>query len=357
MLSRVEFQSMRYKIIKYLFFFSVILLVACNKKEPDLPIFEEQLFVMGTVVNISIYGETEKKTQKIYHDLLKDFKYMQVAWSPQKKGSLKRVNGLLPHLSPFSIGPAIEDMIEKSTELSIQSEGLFNPSIGKIINLWDFSSDKLPAGPPPEKELIDKILKQNPQMTDLKTSDLTVVSKNKAVALDFGAYAKGYGVDKAIEYLKSVGVKNAIINAGGDLRAIGSKGSKPWTIGIRHPRAEGVIAGIEIKDDETVFTSGDYERFYDYQGKRYHHIIDPRTGYPADKTTSVTVLHKNAAIADAAATALFIAGPEDWQRIAKKMSIDQVMLIDKAGKVYVTGKMEKRLNFIDRQSLDLVIVP
>jgi len=257
---------------------------------------------------------------------------------------------------PFAIGPVIQDMIETTTELSTQSEGMFNPAIGKIINLWDFALDELPKGPPPEDALIQKVLKQNPQMVDLKIEPLSLTTNNKSIALDFGAYAKGYGVDKAIEYLKSVGVNNAIINAGGDLRAIGSKGSKPWSIGIRHPREPGVIAGIEIQNDESVFTSGDYERFYDYQGKRYHHIIDPRTGYPADETTSVTILHKNAAIADAAATALFVAGPDHWQRIAKKMSIDKVMLIDKAGKVYLTRKMEKRLKFMNRQSLEVVIV-
>lgn len=342
--------------IKLFFLTLVLLLVACDRKAPELPVFEEQMLLMGTVINVSIYGETEKKSQKVFHDLLKDFKYMHVAWSPQNKGSLKRVNNLLPLQAPFSIGPAVEDMIRKATELSIQSEGLFNPAIGKIINLWNFSSKDMPAGPPPDKALIQQILDQNPQMTDLTISPLTVESKNKSVQLDLGAYAKGYGVDKAIEYLKSAGVNNAIINAGGDLRAIGSKGGKPWSIGIRHPRKQGVIAGIEIKGDESVFTSGDYERFYDYQGKRYHHIIDPRTGYPANQTTSVTVLHKSAAVADAAATALFVAGPEDWQRIAKKMSIDQVMLIDKSGKVYVTAKMEKRLKFVDRKSLDITIV-
>jgi len=352
MLLKIELLKIHTKLF---FIIALLFLTACDKKEPELPVFEEQMFLMGTVVEVSIYGETEKKSQKVFHDLLKDFKYMHVAWSPKNKGSLKRVNNLLPLQAPFSIGPAVQDMIKKATDLSIQSEGLFNPAIGKIINLWNFSLKELPTGPPPDRALIEKILQQNPKMTDLKISPLTVVSNNEAVQIDLGAYAKGYGVDKAMEYLKSVGVNNAIINAGGDLRAIGSKGTKPWSIGIRHPREEGVIAGIEIKGDESVFTSGDYERFYDYEGKRYHHIIDPRTGYPADQTTSVTVLHNNAATADAAATALFIAGPENWQRIAKNMSIEYVMLIDKGGKVYVTAKMEKRLKFADRKSLDLVI--
>jgi len=181
-----------------------------------------------------------------------------------------------------------------------------------------------------------------------------VRSMNDAIVLNLGAFAKGYSVDKAIEYLQSEGVNHAIVNAGGDLRAIGKKGESPWVIGIRHPREEGVIASIEIQQDESLFTSGDYERFYDYQGKRYHHILNPQTGFPADQVTSVTILHHNAATADAAATALFVAGPAQWRAIAKEMGVTHVMLIDHAGNVHLTEKMKTRLTFIDPPSLKLV---
>ncbi|MDH5485597.1 MAG: FAD:protein FMN transferase, partial [Gammaproteobacteria bacterium] len=150
-----------------------------------------------------------------------------------------------------------------------------------------------------------------------------------------------------------------IVNAGGDIKAIGRHGDRPWHIGIRHPRPEprqngDVLAAININDNECIFTSGDYERFYDYQGKRYHHILDPRTGWPADQTMSVTVIHSDASLADAAATALFVAGPKDWQTIARKMHLRDVMLVDKQGQIYVTPEMAERLEWISPDDQPIV---
>ena len=157
--------------------------------------------------------------------------------------------------------------------------------------------------------------------------------------------AKGMAVDRVISYLKQTGIHNAIVNAGGDLKAIGQHGSRAWSVGIRHPRQKGLIAGLEVHDNESVFTSGDYERKFKHNGKSYHHILDPRTGYPATKTQSVTVIHSDAGLADAAATALFIAGPEQWQEIARNMGIKYVMLIDQQGRAHMTKAMSKRLRF------------
>ena len=160
-----------------------------------------------------------------------------------------------------------------------------------------------------------------------------------------GAFAKGYAIDLAIAYLRSWGIENTGINAGGDLRVIGQHGDRPWRIGIRHPREDGVISWLDAEANESIFTSGDYERFYIHAGKRYHHILDPRTGYPAKGTASVTVIHDNAGIADAAATALFIAGPDRWWDIARSMGIHYVMLIDTRGNIHMNPAMAERINF------------
>ena len=122
--------------------------------------------------------------------------------------------------------------------------------------------------------------------------------------LNFGAFAKGYAIDQSMKHLHAEGIQNVVINAGGDLSVSGSHGERPWRIGIRHPRKEQSLAWIDARDNESIFTSGDYERFYFYNNKRYHHILDPSTGYPAWGTASVTVIHDNAGEADAAATAI-----------------------------------------------------
>ena len=182
-------------------------------------------------------------------------------------------------------------------------------------------------------------------MTDIESKGITIHSRNPDVMLNFGAIAKGYAIDKSIERLKELNINNAIINAGGDLHAIGTHGDRPWAIGIRNPRKEGIIASLKIQNDESVFTSGDYERYFEFNGKRYHHIIDPRTGYPSAGTTSVTVIHSDSSIADAASTALFIAGKDHWYAIAKEIGIKYVMLIDSEGNAYMNPAMKARIHF------------
>ena len=175
-----------------------------------------------------------------------------------------------------------------------------------------------------------------------------MLSRNPAVSLNFGAFAKGYAIALQIEGLKKLGIDNAVINAGGDLSVIGKHGERPWNIGIRHPRLDQILASIEVKDGESVFTSGDYERSYRYQGRRYHHILDPDTGYPTKDAQSVTVLHNDAGLADAAATAIFVAGSEHWQTTAKNMGTRLVLLVDANGDIHLTAAMQARIKFLDK---------
>ena len=247
----------------------------------------------------------------------------------------------------FASGPAILPLLRRATELSRQSGGLFNPAIGQLIALWGFASDQPPHGPPPDAKAIAALVQSQPRMEDIQIDGNKLRSRNSAVRLDFGAFAKGYAVDRAIELLQQAGVHNAIVNAGGDLRAIGRHGERPWRIGIRDPRGAGVLASVEVAGDESVFTSGDYERFFDWQGKRYDHIIDPRSGYPAEGLSSVTVFAHQADLADAAATALTVAGPDPrhWLPVARAMGVTGVMLVAEDGRVQMTPGIRERIHF------------
>jgi thiamine biosynthesis lipoprotein len=152
-------------------------------------------------------------------------------------------------------------------------------------------------------------------------------------------------VELALERLRSMGIEQAIVNAGGGLGVIGKRGARHWSIGIRHPQGEGVLATLEIHDAEHVHTSGNYERFRENEGIRYSHILDPRTGWPVDSIASCTVISQDGTLADAAATVLVIAGVEDWQRLAQKMGIAYVMLVGEDGTVYMTPAMAERVQF------------
>ena len=246
-------------------------------------------------------------------------------------------------------------LIEKSHQLSKNSHGLFNPSINQLIRLWQFHRSDEPDIKPPDHQAILDWLQTKPDMDNLKFNGSKLHSTNPNTQLNFGAFAKGYAIDLSFDYLHSLGISNAIINAGGDLSVRGRHGDRPWKIGIRHPREDHIIAWLEARDKESIVTSGDYERYYEYKGRRYHHILDPRTGYPARGATSVTVIHHNAGTADAAATALFVAGSEQWQDIAQSMGIEYVMLIDTQGQIHLTKKMAKRIHFSQNQSGNIMI--
>jgi thiamine biosynthesis lipoprotein len=303
----------------------------------------EQFFAFGTLVEITIYGVDNERASRVSDVIENDFRTMHADWHAWQPGALAETNKALATGRPFSAPQSVLPLIRLAQELSASSNGLFNPAIGRLIALWGFHDDDAAGHSPPEAKQVRELLAQRPEMDDIKVEGATVVCRNPAVQLDFGAFAKGYGIDVAIGRLRELGVENAIINAGGDLRAIGRHGKRPWRIGIRHPRKPGIIASVEVAGDESVFTSGDYERYYEYGGKRYHHIINPRTGSPATGTISVTVIHSNAATADAAATALFIAGPDEWHQIARMMGIKLVMLVDDKNVIHMNPAMARRV--------------
>jgi thiamine biosynthesis lipoprotein len=255
------------------------------------------------------------------------------------------LNAALAAGRAFRPDPSIRTLLQIAAPLAEQSGYRFDPAIGGLSVLWGFHADEPPQGPPPDAAALRQWQAHKPSLADLSWQGEQVRSANPALQLDFGAFAKGYAVDRAIARLQAFGIRNAIVNAGGDLRAIGRHGARPWRIGIRHPRSPEVLASVEIRADEAVFTSGDYERFFEFQGTRYHHILDPFSGAPARGTTSVTVIDTDASRADAAATALFVAGPEHWHAVARAMGLRYVLLIDDAGVAHMNPAMAQRLHF------------
>ncbi|MDX2456797.1 MAG: FAD:protein FMN transferase [Gammaproteobacteria bacterium] len=307
-------------------------------------LFQDRFFALGTLIEVSIYGVDPALAAQASEQIEHDFLIMHANWHAWQPGALVTTNKQLASMESFTPAPSVQPLLQEAGRLSQLSNGLFNPVMGKLIALWGFHDNALPVGSLPDTAAISALVEQAPSADDVTFTGTQLVSHNPAVSYDLGAFAKGYAIDRAIEHLREFGIQNAIINAGGDLRAIGQHGDRPWRIGIRHPRQNGILASIEIDGDASVFTSGDYERFFEVDGKRYHHIIDPRSGYPADKTISVTVIHGNAATADAASTALFVAGPDDWVKIARNMHIGLVMLIGTNGIIHMSPAMQSRIH-------------
>ena len=336
---------------------SSALVSAC---EEPVKQYDYSIFAFGTLIDVTLYNVNKAQAEQAFSQLQHDFDQYHQDWSPWTNGDLAQLNKKIeqsPENSPITLPTHLIPILKTSMALSAKSEHYYNPAIGKLINLWQFHRYQDEDIQPPEAGQIQALVKKNPRLTDLEFDDENQLrSHNPALSLNFGAFAKGYAIALEIEQLKKLNIKNAVINAGGDLSVIGQHGDRAWNIGIRHPREDNIIASIEVQGNESVFTSGDYERFYIHQNKRFHHILDPNTGYPTQDAHSVTVLHQDAGHADAAATALFVAGRKQWQRIATNMGIRYVMLIDADGDIHLTPAMKKRIKFLNKSPTSRIIV-
>jgi len=324
--------------------FTFPFLTGCAEPPP----YKQQAYVFGTLVEISIQGETEEKARRVAAQVLKDFDqlhHMLHAWEP---GALERMNAILAQApARASISPGIAPIIEDATRYSVQSEGLFNPAIGNLVRLWGFHSDTF-APRLPEKAEIERLVAADPRMTDVVMEGLQFYGTNPAVRIDLGGYAKGYALDLAATYLRSQEVKNALVNIGGNILALGRHGDRPWRVGIQHPRKAGAIASLELADGEAIGTSGDYQRYFELDGRRYCHLIDPRTGWPAQGVQAVTVLargEKAGTLSDVASKPPFIAGASGWRRMADRMGIREALFIDAEGRISVTAPLAGRLEW------------
>ncbi len=313
------------------------------------------LLAFGTLINITLYDVTAKQANMAFKQLESDFRRYQHDWSPWVDGPLSKANQHFRRGETYTLPAYMVPLIQQGIQLSQLSHGLFNPTIGNLINLWKFHLHDQADVRPPSKQAIQTVLDTHPEATDIRLKGNVISSHNPAVQLSLGAYAKGYGIQLALNTLAKMGIHNAIVNAGGDLGVRGKHGKRHWNIGIRNPRTKGVIASVKAKSGENVFTSGDYERYYFYKNKRYHHILDPNTGYPTVGFSSATVIDRNASLADAAATALMVAGPARWLAIARSMKLKYVMLIDEQGTIYMNPKMAKRIS-LEKPELDHIII-
>jgi thiamine biosynthesis lipoprotein len=329
--------------MRYILWLLLFCLAGCARE----PLYQSQSYVFGTLVDISIYGETDARAQQLTAHIQQEFQRMHDnlhAWKPG--GELYRLNQAFAAGQSTAISPETANILQQATDVSQRSDGLFNPAIGALIGLWGFQRDEFtPVSPDPQQ--IAALVKANPSMTDLVISGSTISSRNPAVKLDLGGYAKGYALDLAATYLRQQKVKNALINIGGNIIAIGQHGSQPWRVGIQHPRHAGALATLDLPDGWAIGTSGDYQRYFELNGKRYCHIIDPRSGFPAEGVQAVTVLippqQHAGALSDADSKPLFISGSAHWREAAQKLGLQYAMLIDSNGAIQLTPGMKNRI--------------
>lgn len=271
---------------------------------------------------------------------------MNQQWNAWKPGELSTVNRALAAGRVVTPSPALRGLIQGATAMESLSLGFFNAGIGGLVARWGFHSDVLQPGKRPPAADLNPWRQARPSLRQIEHRGPQLRSSNPRLQLDFGGYAKGVALDWALDRLHLAGVSSALLNLGGNLAAMGPGQARPWRVGLRDPLGSGLMAHIDTQGREAVITSGTYERYRLLDGERCSHVLDPASGQPAQELLSVTVVHPNAALADAAATALLVAGPRHWLAVAHNMGVDQVLLVDRHGRRLATPMLAKRLRWL-----------
>jgi FAD:protein FMN transferase len=237
----------------------------------------------------------------------------------------------------------IVEVIRTALEIAQATDGAFDITVAPLVELWGFygSSPHLPE----EQEIKACLTRIGYRYLTLVNSKLEKTKED--VRIDLGGIAKGYAVGQAVRVLKEQGVDSALVDAGGDVYALGKKGRDLWKVGIKNPRGDDLLGYVEV-ENLAVMGSGDYERFFEKDGKRYHHIFDPKTGYPTDGVIATTLIHADPVLANAWSKPIFVLGPERGMQLVERIPGMEVLVVKSAGEILYSPGLKEALKPISK---------
>lgn len=304
-------------------------------------VFKKSRIIMDTLVTITVVARTPSDADNAIDNAFREIERLEKAanfYSPESEIShINRNAGG----TPVKVTSDIIELLAKARQISETTTGAFDPTIGPVISLYDFYKKVKPADALVRKHL--SLVDYRNMVIDREQS--TVFLKRKGMLIDTGGIMKGYAAGRAKEVLRKHGIDSGIVAVAGDISAFGLKpDGKPWRVGIRDPRGVGqedVVAIIELAE-LTISTSGDYERFFESNGKRIHHLISPRTGFPAEGCRSVSIVSPEGALADGYSTGIFVLGPEKGLKLLERIGLEGI-IIDDRGILHTTPGIRRYL--------------
>lgn len=322
---------------------------------PPKTLHWQQFLALGTLVEVTVRTPDEVAANKATLAVEAQLAEVNDDWHAWQDSRLADINQQLASTGRARIPADMQPRIHRAQQLAQASDDRFDPAIGRLVALWGFHDDQLDLDAAPAPDDIQQWRETHLPFSQWQWQGDELIGNTQGW-LDFGAFAKGSALQLAAQTLAEQGIEHALINAGGDLLALGyaqdpQGKQRPWVIGIRNPRPNAgpqsnMLAKLNVAAGEAMFTSGDYERYFMDDGRRYHHVIDPSSGYPTQGVTSVTVLAQDAELADAAATAIMVAGPGVWPAVAAQLGVQDVLLYTESGVAELTASMAERLSFI-----------
>jgi thiamine biosynthesis lipoprotein len=292
--------------------------------------------LMGTRVSVDLWADDEARGRELVAMVLEDYQRIDREMSTYKPDSeISRVNDHAAEM-PVAVSDELFSLIKISLDLSAASHGAFDITYDSVGYLYDFREHKHPT----DSQISEHLGAVDYRHVILDPNARTVRFTQPGVRINLGGIAKGYTVEHAGRLLREKGVEHALLNAGGDTRVIGDRRGKPWVIAMQHPRDSSKIVTKLPIEDEAFSTAGDYERFFEEDGHRYHHVINPSTGKPTEGILTVAVLGPDGTMTDGLDTAIFVLGVEKGLELIKHYPEYETIIVDSTGKVYYSDGLE-----------------
>ncbi len=292
-----------------------------------------QQSIMGTSTVVELFSKTPQQAKQCSQRVFDEMHRIDNLMSPYiEQSELARINRDASEQS-VKIGKELFNLIKRSIEFSELSNGAFDITFASVGHLYDYRMKQHPT----EQQIKQQLNAINYKNIKLNEAETSISFSHKNTRIDLGGIAKGYAVDNAIQILKTCGIKNALVSAGGDSRILGDKNGRPWVMGVRHPRDKNkVVVSIPLSDS-AISTSGDYERYFIENGTRYHHIITPTTGQSVKQTWSVSVMANEAITSDALSTTLFVLGTEKALQLINSLDGIEAVIINAKGRMFYSS--------------------
>ncbi len=285
--------------------------------------------IMGTEVRVQLWDEDGNGPGAV-EAVFAEFNRIDRLMSTYKEDS--RISLINREAASHAVpaGKELFDLIVRALDMSVLTHGAFDITFDSVGQFYDFREHKRPdaATIAEEVELIDY------RLVETHPKDHSIRFLKDGVRINLGGIAKGYAVERAAGILRDLGIQHAVVSAGGDSRLLGDRRGQPWVVGVRDPRQEGAVAVRIPLESEAISTSGDYERFFIEDGKRYHHIIEPSTGEPASGVHSATIVGPDAVITDALSTSVFVVGVDKGLRLIAALPDYEAIVIDAEGRMF-----------------------
>ncbi|MCK4532841.1 FAD:protein FMN transferase [bacterium] len=291
--------------------------------------------LMGTFVEITVWDKDKLNADKAIKSAFGEIKKIEQIANIFKQESEICV---LNRQGQAKLSPQLYSLLKQSCRVGGLTGGAFDITIAPLSVLW---KEKIAKQKVPDKEDIFSLQELVNYKNIVFEDNNQVYFKKEGMAVDLGGIAKGYAVDCAVRVLKEYRIKDALINAGGDVFVLGKDKDEKWSIALQHPRLKEEILGTLNLENKAIFTSGDYERFFEKKGIRYHHIIDPRTGSPAVECISVTIIADNSAVADGLATGILVLDSGEGMKLIEDLPDVEAVIIDNTGKVFISSGLKK----------------